>query len=191
MAAASSYAWPSVVVYTEATLVKTRTIVKCDWSDNFGALLERLGDAFDNETVLKEAISNEKLINPTHVVPLDAPVRLLQTYDCHYDSYYLAASIAASEEAQTQQQRNALVILMQNAGRPVLPQAAVVNVTSSGSEQQLRGDQRLRNDFLQYLHEKKVGWSPGVVSSTGERFVRTLSSALWYLDPHHQQLMER
>ena len=104
MAAASSYAWPSVVVYTEATLVKTRTIVKCDWSDNFGALLERLGDAFDNETVLKEAISNEKLINPTHVVPLDAPVRLLQTYDCHYDSYYLAASIAASEEAQTQQQ---------------------------------------------------------------------------------------
>ena len=44
MAAASSYAWPSVVVYRGATLVKTRTIVKCDWSYNFGDLLERLGD---------------------------------------------------------------------------------------------------------------------------------------------------
>ena len=38
--AASSYAWPSV---GRATVAKRRTIVKCDWSDNFDALLERLG----------------------------------------------------------------------------------------------------------------------------------------------------
>ena len=38
MAAASSYAWPSVVVYRGATVAKRRTIVKYDWSvDNFGA----------------------------------------------------------------------------------------------------------------------------------------------------------
>ena len=43
MAAASSYAWPSVVVYRGATVAKRRIIVKCDWSDNFGALLEKLG----------------------------------------------------------------------------------------------------------------------------------------------------
>ena len=34
MAAASSYAWPSVVVYRGATVAKRQTIVKCDWSDN-------------------------------------------------------------------------------------------------------------------------------------------------------------
>lgn len=49
--AASSFAWPSVIV------VKNRTIVKCDWSDNFGFLLEKL------ETVAQVLISsNERLI---------------------------------------------------------------------------------------------------------------------------------
>ena len=43
MAAASSFVWPSVVVYRGDTVAKRRTIVKCDWSDNFGALLEKLG----------------------------------------------------------------------------------------------------------------------------------------------------
>ena len=43
MAAASSYTWPSVVVYRGAAVAKRRTIVKCDWSANFGALLEKLG----------------------------------------------------------------------------------------------------------------------------------------------------
>ena len=37
MASASSYAWPSVVVYRGATVAKRQTIVKCNWSDNFDA----------------------------------------------------------------------------------------------------------------------------------------------------------
>ena len=79
----SGYAWPSVVVYRGATLVKRRTIVKCDWGDNFGALLERLGGT--NETVVQVVISsNERLIDPAHTVLLDAPVKLLETYGCHY-----------------------------------------------------------------------------------------------------------
>ena len=41
MAAAGNYVWPSVVVYRGATVAKRRTIVKCDWSDNFDALLEK------------------------------------------------------------------------------------------------------------------------------------------------------
>ena len=86
------------------------------------------------------------------------------------------------------QQPNALAVLMQNAGRLVLPSAAVK--VSASSEQQLRGDQRLRNNFLRYLQESKVGWSPSV-STTGEQFVETLTCALWYLDPHHQQLADR
>ena len=37
MAAASSFVWPGMVVYRGATVAKRRTILKCDWSDNFGA----------------------------------------------------------------------------------------------------------------------------------------------------------
>ena len=43
MAAASSYVWSSVVIYRGATVAKRQTIVKYDWSDNFGALLEKMG----------------------------------------------------------------------------------------------------------------------------------------------------
>ena len=43
MAAASSFMWPSVVVYRGDMVAKRRTVIKCDWSDNFGALLEKLG----------------------------------------------------------------------------------------------------------------------------------------------------
>ena len=195
MAAGSSYAWPSVVVYKGARQVQRRTIVKCDWSDNFGAILERLGDDYSNEIVTQVVISsNERLVDPAHTVPLDAPVKLLETYGCHYVGFYLAdSSTAPAEEAQEQQPQNALTILMQNAGRIMLPPASVGTTasSSSGCDQQLRGDQRLRNDYLQYLQDRKVGWSPGIVSSTGEQFVRIMTSALWYLDPHHQQLMDR
>ena len=122
----------------------------------------------------------------TQYVSLDAPIKLLETYGCHYVSYYLACS----EDTRARQEPNALTILMQNAaGRLVLPDTTI-NVVSS-SQQQLRGDQRLRNDFLHYLEERKVRWNPSVVSNTGEEFVKSMTSALWYLDPHHQQLLDR
>ena len=47
MATGSSYAWQSVDVYRGPTLVKRRTIVKCNWSDNFGVLSEKFGSEFD------------------------------------------------------------------------------------------------------------------------------------------------
>ena len=51
-----------------------------------------------------------------HAVPLDAPIKLFETYGCHYVGYYLAGS----EDTRTWQEPNALTILMQNAERLVL-----------------------------------------------------------------------
>ena len=187
MATSSSFAWPSVVVYRGSTVIRRRTIVKCNWSNNFGIVLEKLGSEFAGEAVIQAVISsNERMTEPTHAVPLDAPFQLLETYGCHYVRYNLAGTVAQAET----QEPNALSILMQNAGRLVLPPAVNVPVCSS-SEQQLRGNQRLRNDVLQYLQERKVGWSPSTVSTTGEQLVKVLTSALWYLDPHHKQLSDR
>ena len=56
----------------------------------------------------------------------------------------------------------------------MLPPAAIDD-SSSGSEQHIRGDNRLRKDFIHYLETKKVGWSP---ITTGEQFVKTPVSAL-------------
>ena len=88
--AASSYAWPSVIVNKGSTVVKKRTILKCDWSNNFGILLEKCGTEFATEAVAQVIISsNERLIDPTHTVPLDAPIKLLETYGCHYVGFYV------------------------------------------------------------------------------------------------------
>ena len=49
-------------------------------------------------------------------------------------------------------------------GRLVLPPTVR---RSSSSQQQLRGDHKLQNDILQYLEEKKVGWSPTLTKIHG------------------------
>ena len=37
----------------------------------------------------------------------------------------------------------------------------------------------------------KVGWTPDSLQSIGEKFVSTITAALWYLDSHHQRLASR
>ena len=52
---------------------------------------------------------------------------------------------------------------------------------------ELRGDQRVRNKLLYLLEEMKVGWTPDVVDTIEERFLKRLTNTLWYLDSHHQK----
>jgi len=46
MATGSDFAWPSVTVKRSSTVLKGRSIVKCNWSDNFATLLEKAGSEF-------------------------------------------------------------------------------------------------------------------------------------------------
>ena len=64
-------------------------------------------------------------------------------------------------------------------------------VTPSSDSEQFRADNALQNDVIRYLRENSLGCSPTVVSFTGEHFVKTLTAALWYLDPHHKQFEDR
>ena len=185
MATGSDFAWPSVTVKRSSTVVKERTIVKCNWSDNFATLLEKVGSEFSTEVVIQVAISQNERLDTTHTVPLDAPVKLLETYGCLYVCYYLADNTVREP---TQGGRNALTVLMQSESRLTLP--PVCRNPSSGTEQ-LRGDQALRNDVIGYVQERKVGWSPSIVSTCGEQLVKTLTAALWYLDSHHEQFEDR
>jgi len=55
----------------------------------------------------------------------------------------------------------------------------------------LRGDQRLCNAVIDVLEKAQIGWSPQMVSSAGSACVSQITSALWYLDHHHDTLRER
>jgi len=46
MAKGSDFARPSVTVKWSSTVLKGRSIVKCNWSDNFAILLEKAGSEF-------------------------------------------------------------------------------------------------------------------------------------------------
>ena len=52
-------------------MVRSRTVLKCEWNQSFGSLLEKL-DGLSEETI--EKIENESFVDPAHVVPVDAPV---------------------------------------------------------------------------------------------------------------------
>ena len=159
--------------------------MKCSWNENFASVLERLGSEYSNELVSKIVISsNERLVDPSHSVPLDAPIKLLETYDCHYICFNLYEETVQGSEAST---RDAATVLMENARQRVQPPI----VTPSSDSEQVRADHALRNDVIRYLQENNVGWSPTNVSTRGEQFVKILTAALWYIDPHHKQFEDR
>ena len=56
---------------------------------------------------------------------------------------------------------------------------------------ELGGDQIVRNKLLDLLEEMRVGWTPDVVDTIGERFLKQLTNILWYLDSHHQKFSSR
>ena len=49
----------------------------------------------------------------------------------------------------------------------------------------------LRNDVIDLLASMNVGWSPDMVGVVGERCVKAMVTALWYLDPHHDRFRDR
>ena len=59
MVTGSDFAWPSMTVKRSSMVLKGRTIVKCNWSDNFATLLEKAGSEFFTEVVIQVAISQK------------------------------------------------------------------------------------------------------------------------------------
>ena len=54
----------------------------------------------------------------------------------------------------------------------------------------LRGDQKMFNDFIDLLGAMNIGWTPDLVGTAGEKCVKIIVSALWYIDPYWKQFAE-
>ncbi len=114
-----------------------------------------------------------------HHVPEDAPLTLLEQFNCSYICYHLAPNITTSHNVFTS--RIVSDVLMEHSRQSILP-ARLTNPI-------LRADQQVQNELLNLLAEMSVGWSPSVVQSIGDRFIRILSATLWYLDSHHDSFL--
>ena len=78
---------------------------------------------------------------------------------------------------------NALTLLMQARNEKRL--AAKVH------GDKLCGDQKMFNDFIDLLGAMNISWTPDVVGTAGEKCVKIMVSALWYIDPCRKQFVER
>ena len=182
-----AFAWLSVTVKEGLKLLKGPKIVKCNWEESFGEVLGRAGDEFLGKTVLKILIAKSDTFSDALEVSIDAPVVLCQNFCCKFISYEMKAEeLAHSMDTLSEPRRSAVEILMNRAREIVLPDKLTPLTGKT-----LRGDQTLYNDVLDMLVKMKVGWSPGVIKTTGEKFVKALSDALWTLDPHHKSFADR
>ena len=84
---------------------------------------------------------------------------------------------------QEQSAPNAFTLLMQARNEKRLP--------AKVHGDKLRGDQKMFNDFIDLLGAMNIGWSPDLVGTAGEKCVKIIVSALWYIDPCRKQFIER
>ena len=118
------FAWTSVAVY-RGCVFSSRSIIKCDPGENFGALMKRLEVQLGSETVAEVTISSDdKSMHSAHTFRCSN--HLLEAYGCHYVNFYFATS--SSTISQPQQPPNALEILMKNAEQLVLPAASMIHL---------------------------------------------------------------
>ena len=65
-----------------------RKIVKCEWTDTFGAIVERVDPSLSHAVVEKVLVSsNAQFLDPVHEIPLDGPVELLKDYGMNVHEY--------------------------------------------------------------------------------------------------------
>ena len=76
--------------------------------------------------------------------------------------------------------KNALSLLMANASKPMWPEKYELSRKNNR--------QALHNAIIEWLQEKKLGWSKESLSSIGKPFVLQLGDILWQLDGHHDKL---
>lgn len=56
---------------------------------------------------------------------------------------------------------------------------------------ELNSKDKLYNNILLKLKNKAVGFTPVQVNTIGVTIVKTLTNALWYIDPHHMKFENR
>ena len=116
---ASMNAWPSVLVKRAGKTIISRKIVKCEWSETLGEIIERVDRTLSQEVVEKVMVSsNAQFLDPVYEIPLDGLIELLKDYGMNV-LFYLSgdADLRRSESSG----RNVYEILMASSRKRVLP----------------------------------------------------------------------
>ena len=182
---AASFAWLSVIVKRGLTVEQKSKIVKCNWEDSFGELLQKTNERFQTSTIEKVVICKNDRFIDVQEVSIDLPVFICKQFECKFICFMLKKDeqIAVSSNVGG---RNAFEIMMNRSRELVLPPSSV-----EMDGKPLNGPLQIRNKVLEIIRNMNLGWTPDVVGSTGEKFVRVVADTLWTLDAHHKQFHDR
>ncbi|CAG2219397.1 PIP5K [Mytilus edulis] len=130
-----------------------------------------------------KASKNDKLNDDASDVPLDTPCAVL----ANFGQKFLHVSVhEVSREDETEKPGTSgvdafsLLMNMRKSYSSLPKERKVSNAKDS-----------LYNTVLQCLKEGEVGFTPIQVNTTGQSIVKTLSNALWYIDPHMLKFQNR
>jgi hypothetical protein len=98
-----------------------------------------------------------------------------------FGRYFLFILQGDEPEVRRDEMKSAFNVLMESAKELVLPMRV---------EERTKKD-KLYNDIVGWLASNKLGWRKPFVDTAGCQLVSTLTDALWYVDGHHQTLVER
>ena len=111
---ASTNAWPSVSIKRDGSTVVSRKIIKCEWTDTLGAIVERVDPSLSRAEVKKVLVSsNAQFLDPVHEIPLDGPVELLKDYGMNV--LFHLCSDSSGEIGPRRSGRNAFEVLMSSS----------------------------------------------------------------------------
>jgi len=119
-------------------------------------------------------------------VDLMAPVTLCEEFKCKYVTFFVTNDASAMATSASNILPNAFHVLMHaSQDRSHLPPAV-----EASEHRQLIATERLHNGIVKYIKSTGAGFTRDVVNTVGNKVVKTLQGALWYVDTAHQQFEE-
>lgn len=171
--------WLAVKIRRGLTVPQLHQPYEVQPTNSFGDLSQRLTGLQEDERILKiEVKSNTS--NFKMEVNVDTPIAICNQFSAYIVEFFVENQEVVHVPAPANQ-RSATSVLMGAAmtrGRP--PRKMETN-----------NFDKLYNDILQYLEEKNISWSSSVVSTTGKKFLKSLTDLLWHITCHHDKFSER
>lgn len=124
-------------------------------------------------------LSSGKESSPSQRVSVDLSFNVVEC--CTLNGRFVRFDVAVHQEPSDNPPRNAYTVMMMAAKELKFPS----KVFSTPERYEIgRGDHRLHDDVVDFLRNKGLGFSPGAENTTGKQVVKSVSDALFYIQPH-------
>ena len=163
--------------------VKSKSLESIELQKTLAQVAEDTG--IGTESIDIYASEKEICDTPTHVKDMTITMQVVRSFGWRYLTFYIRDSPVCRPNASAGVPTKSAFEVMLNAAKTLeLPPE------KSSPEDKPRADYQLYNDFLKQMKKQGIGFTPNQ-KLLSKKVCDTITSALWYMDPHHAKLQER